>query len=47
MVLKHWEETMCDNNKEFSDYVYNWQSWLIRFGWKKPTSSDSRDWARI
>ena len=29
---------MCDNNKEMFEYVMNWQSWLLRYGWKKPST---------
>jgi len=36
MVLNHWEETMCNNNKEMANYVLNWLAWLLRYGWKKP-----------
>ena len=36
MVMKHWEETMCNENKEMCEYVLNWQAWLLKYGWKKP-----------
>ena len=36
MVMKHWEETMCNENKEMYNYVLNWQAWLLRFGYRKP-----------
>ena len=36
MVFNHWEETMCNGNKQMSAYVLNWLAWLLRFGWQKP-----------
>ena len=36
MVMNHWEETMCNENKEMFQYVLNWQAWLLKYGWKKP-----------
>ena len=35
-VMNHWLETMCNNNKEFFEYLMNWLAWMIRYGHKKP-----------
>jgi len=36
LLMHHWKETMCNGDKAFCDYVWNWQSYLLRYGWKKP-----------
>ena len=38
-LMNHWLETMCNNNAEFFEYVMNWLSWLLKYGWKKPSTA--------
>jgi len=34
-MMNHWKETMCDSDPEMFEYVMNWCSYLLQFGYKK------------
>ena len=38
-VMTHWRDIICNKNQEFFEYLMNWLSWLLRFGYKKPRTA--------
>ena len=34
-VMNHWFQYLCNANQEFFDYLMNWISWLLKYGYRK------------
>jgi len=38
-VMNHWFVYMCNENREYYEYIMNWLSWVLKNGWKKPRTA--------
>ena len=38
-VMNHWIQYMCNGNRDYYEYVMNWLSWVLKYGWKKPRTA--------
>jgi len=34
-VMNHWSKYLCNGNAEFFEYLMNWLSWLLKYGYRK------------